>query len=205
MGGGGARLGIFGGTFDPPHVGHIRAASEVRSALDLDEVLLVVANDPWQKVDIRRITDARHRLAMVEAAIEGHEGLRSSSIEIERGGPSFMVDTLEELAEALPGSELLLIVGADAAAGLPTWYRYGDLAGLATLVIVDRPGTDHAIIPAHWPASEPIERVMMTPTEISSSELRDRLRSDAPVAGLLADPVLAYIRRHGLYRVGAHE
>jgi nicotinate-nucleotide adenylyltransferase len=138
----GERLGVFGGTYDPPHVGHLVAALAVRHALDLDRVLLTVANEPWQKSGSRKISPAEDRLAMVRAAVDGVEGLEASAIEIERGGPSFSVDTLEALAAADPTGERFLVLGADAAAGLGTWERAEALPGLATLVVVDRPGMD---------------------------------------------------------------
>ena len=125
------RLGIFGGTFDPPHVGHLVAANEVRHVLGLDVVLLVVANAPWQKVGSRGISDAQDRLAMVRAAVDGHDGLEASDIEITRGGPSYTADTLAALHEVEPDAELFCILGADAAAGFLTWsqVRGGGHAG----------------------------------------------------------------------------
>jgi len=97
------RLGILGGTFDPVHVGHLVAAVNARHELGLDQVLLVVANEPWQKVGNRPVTPAADRLALVEAAVEGVEGLESSGIEIERGGPSYTADTVAELEARWPG------------------------------------------------------------------------------------------------------
>ncbi len=109
--GGPRRLGILGGTFDPVHVGHLVAAVNARHELGLDLVLLVVANEPWQKVASRPVTPAADRLALVEAAVEGVEGLEASGIEIERGGPSYTADTVAELEASWPGAELNLIVG----------------------------------------------------------------------------------------------
>ena len=113
------RLGVFGGTFDPPHVGHLVTAVNVRHALALDRVLLVVANVPWQKVGERTVSPAEDRLAMVEAAARGVAGLEVSRLEIDRGGPSYTADTLGELRRAHPRAELFLIVGSDAA-GAPS-------------------------------------------------------------------------------------
>jgi nicotinate-nucleotide adenylyltransferase len=131
------RLGVLGGTFDPVHIGHLVAAVNVRHALGLDRVLLVVANAPWQKSD-RRITPAADRLAVVEAAVAGTPGVEASGIEVERGGESYTADTLEALSR--PGRELFLIVGSDVAADLHTWRRPHDVARLATLVVVSRGG-----------------------------------------------------------------
>ncbi|MDQ3758263.1 MAG: nicotinate (nicotinamide) nucleotide adenylyltransferase, partial [Actinomycetota bacterium] len=132
------RVGVFGGTFDPVHVGHLSVAVEVRHALALDQVLLVVANVPWQKVGERVLTPAEDRYAMVAAATEGLDGVEASRIELDRGGASYTVDTLEVLRA--DGHDLFLVVGADVAGSLHTWERHEDLPGLATLVVVARPG-----------------------------------------------------------------
>src|SRR6187551_1918195 len=121
------RLGLFGGTFDPPHVGHLVTAVNVRHALQLDLVLLMVANVPWQKEAERRITPAEDRFAMVEAAVDGVDGLRASRLEIDHGGNSYTADTLASLRRQLPDTELFTIVGDDAAAGLPTWERFREV------------------------------------------------------------------------------
>ena len=115
------RVGLFGGTFDPPHVGHLVTAVNVRHALDLDLVVLMVANVPWQKEGTRRITPAADRLAMVEAAVADVPGLVPGRTEIDHGGNSYTADTLASLAAQYPGAEIFTIVGDDAAAGLRTW------------------------------------------------------------------------------------
>lgn len=192
---GGARLGILGGTFDPPHVGHVVAAADVRHALGLDRVLLVVANLPWQKAGIRPITPAEHRLAMVRAAVDGVEGVDVSDLEIRRGGPSYTVDTLDALAAEDPAGERFLILGSDAAAGLETWERAERLASLATLVLVDRPGMACPPPPAGWR----FERVEIPRLDISSTDLRARLAAGRPVDGLVPPAVVARIRDLGIY------
>ena len=113
------RLGLFGGTFDPPHVGHLVTAVNVRHELGLDRVLLEVANRPWQKEGQRAISAAEDRFALVAAAVRGVEGLEASRMEIDRGGVSYTADTLAELERRHPGAELFTIVGSDAAAGSP--------------------------------------------------------------------------------------
>src|SRR3954466_4144576 len=107
------RLGVYGGTFDPPHVGHVATAAIVRQALALDELWFVVANRPWQKVGTRVVTPATDRLALAEAAVEGIEGVSVSAIEIERGGDSYTADTLAALRAQRPERDLLVVVGAD--------------------------------------------------------------------------------------------
>jgi nicotinate-nucleotide adenylyltransferase len=140
----GERLGVFGGTFDPPHVGHLVVAVNVRHALGLDRVLLVVANDPWQKTSGRDVSAAADRLAMVEAAVGDVDGLEASAVEIERGGVSYTADTLAALRADDPDAELFLVVGTDAARGLTTWDRVDAVRDMATLVVVTRPDGDEA-------------------------------------------------------------
>jgi nicotinate-nucleotide adenylyltransferase len=192
----GERLGVLGGTFDPPHVGHLVAAVEARHALALDRVLLVVANRPWQKVDERRVTDASVRLAMVGALADGVAGVEASDLEIRRGGDSFTVDTLRALAAADPAGERFVVLGADAAAGLPTWERADELAGLATFVLVDRPGL--ACPPP--PEGFPVTRVEIPRLDVSSSDLRVRVADGRPIDGLVPPGVAALIRGNRIYR-----
>jgi nicotinate-nucleotide adenylyltransferase len=190
------RIGVFGGTFDPPHVGHLVAAVEARHRLDLDRVLLVVANHPWQKEGERPITPAEHRLAMVDAAVEGVEGLEASALEIRRGGPSFTADTLAELGEKEPGAELFVILGADASAGLSTWERVEEVRDRAHLVVVNRPGCPPASAPEGWRAT----LLEMPAIDLSSTDLRGRVATGAPTTCLVPDAVARYIEDHGLYR-----
>ncbi|MCU1453922.1 MAG: nadD [Acidimicrobiales bacterium] len=191
------RLGVFGGTFDPPHVGHLIAAADVRHELGLDRILMVVANEPWQKLGSRDLTPASDRLAMVRAAVAGVDGLEASAIEIERGGTSYTADTLADLAAARPGVQLYLILGADAAAGFTTWERYEDVVAQARLVVVDRPGA-----PVTLAEGVPWQRIAAPRLEISSTDLRRRVGADAPIDFLVPAGVVTYITEHGLYRVG---
>ncbi|MFM8794548.1 MAG: nicotinate-nicotinamide nucleotide adenylyltransferase, partial [Acidimicrobiales bacterium] len=135
----GMRLGLLGGTFDPPHLGHLAAARTVRDALGLDRVDLLPANDPWQKsVAGRVVTEASVRLAMVRALVQGEDGLGVDDREIRRGGPTYTADTLEEIHAEMPGMEVHLIIGADTARTFGTWMRPGVVAALSTLVVVNR-------------------------------------------------------------------
>lgn len=194
-----ARLGVFGGTFDPIHVGHLMIALEVTHALSLDAMLLVVANDPWQK-EGREIAPAAQRLALAAAAVDeinervGAATLLVSDIEIRRGGATYTADTLEELAGAAPDRELFLLVGADAAAGLHTWHRPERVRELATTVVVARGGeTDGA--PADWPHTV----VPVPAMEVSSTDLRARFADGRPVAALVPDAVEREVRKRRLY------
>jgi nicotinate-nucleotide adenylyltransferase len=188
------RIGVLGGTFDPPHIGHLVTAINVADVLELDVVLMVVANEPWQKVDSRRISTASDRLAMVTAAVEGEDGVLASDLELRRGGPSYSVDTLRELRSAEPDAELFLILGGDAAAGLDTWDRPQELAELCRIVVVDRPGT-LSDVPARFTA----ERVSVPRLEVSSTDLRERVRDGRPTRYLLPDAVISLIAERGLY------
>jgi nicotinate-nucleotide adenylyltransferase len=193
----------LGGTFDPPHAGHLDAAVRCRDALGLDRVLLVVANHPWQKAPRRRITPAEDRWAMVEAAAEGLAGVEASRIEIDRGGPSYTVETAEALgsearAAGRPVPDLFLVVGADLVATLPTWHRVDDLRRLVTLVVVSRPRRVDPAPPPGWR----VERVTGGGVDVSSSEVRALLAEGRAVDGLVPDPVIRCIGRRNLYAVG---
>ena len=187
------RVGIFGGTFDPIHVAHIVAAVEARRALGLDRVLLVPAGDPWQKRG-QVSAPAADRLAMVEAAVGGIDGLEVCGIEVERSGPSYTADTLEALSG--PDRELFLVVGADVAATLPTWAGVERIPALATLVLVDRPGAAESGVPAGpWR----VEHVAIPHLDVSSTDLRARAARGWPLDGLVPAPVVRIIAERNLY------
>ena len=187
---------MFGGTFDPPHVGHLVTAVNVRHAMQLDQVLLVVANEPWQKLGSRPITPAPDRLAMVEAAVAGVDGLAACDLEITRGGHSYTADTLAELGRRHPGAALFLVLGADAATGLPTWERVDEVRSLASLVVVDRPGGPPPAVPDGWDWTH----VEVPRLEVSSTDLRDRVADGRPLDYLLPRDVISCVRERRLYR-----
>jgi len=191
---GASRVGVFGGTFDPVHVGHLVAAVNARHALALDRVLMVVANAPWQKAD-RTVSPAPDRLAMVAAAVEGIPGLEACSLEIERGGPSYTADTLQALREQEPGSELFLMVGADLADELHTWERIDAVRKEATLVVVNRPGWTPPSTLVGWR----MQAVEIPALSISSTDLRARAADGRPLDFLIPAPVVRVIRDRGLY------
>ncbi len=190
------RLGIFGGTFDPPHVGHLVTAVNVRHELALDRVLLVVNDQPWQKLGTRDISPADDRFAMVEAAVGKVEGLEASRIEVDRGGMSYTADTLRQLLDDDPDRDLFVILGSDAAAGLPTWERAAEVRALSTIVVVERPGTHEVEPPAGWSWV----RVEVPRLEVSSTDLRARVGDGRPLDYLLTPEVIATIDERGLYR-----
>ncbi len=188
-----SRIGIFGGTFDPVHVGHLVVAVWVRAELQLDRVDLMVANEPWQKLDRPLLSPAQDRLAMVQAAVDGIDGVVASSMEIDRGGLTYTVDTLEAYRSADPDGSLFLVLGSDAAAGLNTWHRYEQIAEMSEVVVVDRPGAMGERPPvAH--------RVVACPlVDLSSTQVRQWADAGRPLDGLIPPAALAYCRQEGLY------
>jgi nicotinate-nucleotide adenylyltransferase len=190
----GPRIGLFGGTFDPPHVGHLVTAVNVMHALHLDQVILMVANVPWQKEGSRVITPAQDRLAMVAAAVAGVPGLVAGDTEIQMGGPSYTVETLRRLRDVHADASFFTIVGDDAAAGLPTWERFQELTELTHLVVVDRPGS-----PVELSAAVNWIRVEVPHLDVSSTDLRSRFTDGRPLDYLITQQVLDVIQERSLY------
>lgn len=188
------RIGLYGGTFDPPHHGHVAVAVESAWRLRLDRVLLVVAGDPWQKTTKAPVSPAEDRLALAAAAVEGMEGLEVSDLEVSRGGPSYTIDTVEALAR--PDRELVVVVGADSAATLPTWHRASDLAAAVVIGVTSRPGFDVPDLGPSWN----LHRFDVPAFDVSSTDVRDRVLHGRPVAHLVPPGVRAEIERRGLYR-----
>ncbi len=193
------RIGIFGGTFDPIHVGHLAAAVNAKAGAHLDKVLMVVANIPWQKEGLRKVQPAAERLALVRAAVSGVEGLEASDIEIKRGGESYTIDTVLEIRKQFPNDELFLIIGADVASELDTWERADDLADLVTLVIVNRPGS---VRPSNLGERWSYLEVEVPSLDISSTDLRARAIEGRPLDYLIPSAAIDYIRQHKLYVPG---
>jgi nicotinate-nucleotide adenylyltransferase len=196
------RLGILGGTFDPIHVGHLVAAVNARYTVGLDRVLLVVANEPWQKVGSRAVTPAADRLALVEAAVAGCEGLEASALEVDRGGVSYTADTVDELTAEHPDAELFLLVGADVVGGLDTWERVERVREAVTLVVVNRPGAAMVEAGGDGPlAAWRAVTIEIPALEISSTDLRDRAATGRPLDFLIPIEAIRVIRERGLYAV----
>jgi nicotinate-nucleotide adenylyltransferase len=193
----GQRIGLFGGTFDPIHVGHLVAAVNARDAVGLDRVILMVANIPWQKAGTRAVSTAEDRLALVEAAVGGVPGLEAGRLEIDRGGESYTSDTLAALHRAGPDDELFLIIGWDVATDLTSWERFQEIQSLATLVVVNRPGSGRprALEEAGWRVAE----VAVPNLEISSTDLRARAAEGRPLDYLIPEAGVRCIRARGMY------
>lgn len=193
------RIGIFGGTFDPIHVGHLVAAVNARHHLGLDRVVLMVANVPWQKTAARQVSPAQDRFDMVAAAVDGVPGLEASRLEIDRGGPSYTADTVSQLATMHPGAELFVIVGWDVSAELGSWERLEEVKDLASLVVVNRPGTapPSGLRRQGWR----LEQVTVPNLDISSTDLRARAATGRPLDYLVPEPVVRVMHERGLYAI----
>jgi nicotinate-nucleotide adenylyltransferase len=196
------RLGILGGTFNPPHVGHLVSAQEAWRELALERVLFIPAATPPHK-PVESEPGAAHRLAMCRAAVEGDERFAVSDLELRRPGPSYTVDTLAQLRTHAPHDELVLILGGDIAAGLPCWHRPEEVLRLATVAVAKRRGTPRDAVERALATLEGGERVRfftMPRIGISSTMVRRRVRAGQPIRYLVTEPVRAYIEAHGLYR-----
>lgn len=196
------RIGLLGGTFNPPHLGHLVCAQEAYVHLDLARVILIPDRIPPHK-PIDDEPGVAHRLEMCRLAIAGHEDhLAVSDIEARRDGPSYTVDTLEELHANEPESELFLIVGADIAIGFPTWREPERVLALARLAVAQRPGTSREAVEralAELPGGDSTLFFAMPEIGISSTMLRERTRRSQPTTYLLPESVRSYIDEHRLY------
>jgi nicotinate-nucleotide adenylyltransferase len=196
------RIGIFGGTFNPPHLGHLVCAQEAYLQLGLDRVMLIPARIPPHK-PVDEEPGVEHRLEMCRLAVAGdEERFEVSDLEARREGPSFTVDTLEQLHSPMPDTELFLIVGGDVAVGFPSWREPERVLSVATLAVAERPGTRRAAVERAIEQLRGGDRAKffdMLEIGISSTMLRDRVRAGAPTRYLMPDAVRDYIDRHRLY------
>ena len=187
------RVGLLGGTFDPPHLGHLVVAEFARVELELDELRFLVAGDPWMKSTVSPVAD---RVAMVRAAIDGAPGFTLDDREVHRSGPTFTADTLAELRGEEPDTEWWFVLGEDAAWTLPRWDRVEDAFALATFVVVTRPGhraPRREELPGH------VVHLEIPQLEVSSTQLRARFAGRHATRYLVPDGVDRYVRSHGLY------
>ena len=188
------RVGVLGGTFDPPHVAHVVVAAGAVHQLRLDELIVTVAGVPWQKVDTRAITAAGTRLRMAEVAFEHMRGVVVSDMELRRDGNSYTIDTLEHLSSS--DTDLFLLLGSDTAVGLDTWERPDDVARLATIVVFARRSYEDAKPPDRF-AWTPLE---LPGLEISSTEIRRRVFEGRPIDGMVPPKVADIVADEGLFQ-----
>jgi nicotinate-nucleotide adenylyltransferase len=193
---GGTRVGIMGGTFDPIHHGHLVAASEVASLFDLDEVVFVPTGEPWQKSE-REVSPGEHRYLMAVIATASNPRFWVSRADLDRGGPTYTIDTIRDIAALRPGADLYFITGADALAQILSWKDAEDALKHATFIGVTRPG--YELSDAHLP-NDSATLLDVPAMAISSSDVRDRVREQRPVWYLVPDGVVQYINKHNLYR-----
>ena len=192
----------MGGTFNPPHLGHLICAQEAYAQLELDRVLLIPARIPPHK-PVEDEPGPDHRLELCRLAVRGDEQrFEVSDLEITRDGPSYTVDTLKELHSSAPDSELFLIVGGDIAAGLPSWREPEHVLSLATLAVAKRRGTSRSAVDdalRALPGGEQARFFRMPRIAISSTMLRDRVRAGQSIRYYVPDQVMSYIDDHHLY------
>jgi nicotinate-nucleotide adenylyltransferase len=196
------RVGILGGTFNPPHLGHLVMAQEARAQLGLDHVLLIPVAVPPHK-ELPDDPGPEVRLALCEAAVAGDDGFAVSRIELDRGGASFTVDTLREIHASAPGDELTFIVGGDVAQGLPAWREPEQVLALATLAVAEREGIARQDIAERVADVRGADRLAffdMPRIDISSSAIRRRVRDGLPIRYLVPDAVREAVDAKGLYR-----
>jgi nicotinate-nucleotide adenylyltransferase len=192
------RIGVYGGSFDPPHMAHLAMARVARDALALDELRLMPAGQPWQKPGLR--ADAAQREAMLHLLVDNEARLLVDTRELHREGASYTVDTLRELAREVPGAELFLVMGADQFARLHTWRDAAELPRLATLAVAAREG-QAVRPPAGWVGPPPAWQELPLPRlDISATQVRRRAAAGEPLAPLVGEAVAGYIDRYQLYR-----
>ncbi|WP_370325639.1 nicotinate-nucleotide adenylyltransferase [Euzebya sp.] len=195
------RLGIMGGTFDPIHMGHLVTAEQARVDVGLDEVVFVPAGAPWQKSGGRAVSAGEHRYLMTVLATAANPFFSVSRIEIDRGGPTYTVETLRSLRASLTDTELFFITGADAILNILTWKDAGEAVDLASFVAATRPGYDLAALEEH-DLTRQVTLLDVPALAISSSDVRARFEAGRPVRYLIPREVEEFARKHGLY--GTH-
>jgi nicotinate-nucleotide adenylyltransferase len=190
---------LFGGSFDPPHLGHLALARCARDALVLDEVRWIPAGAPWQKA-ARALAEAKHRSAMVALLVAGEPGFVLDERELRRQGPCYTIDTVRELLAERPGAQLFLIIGQDQYAGFHTWHEWRGLAGALTLAVAARGDEPLQPSPQLQAAGHVMQRLPMARVQISATDIRARLKAGRDIESLVGEDVARYIDRHHLYR-----
>ena len=191
------KLGVFGGSFDPPHKAHLELVRSVVVELELDHVLVAVANDPWQKSDSRKITDGSHRLAMTRLLFRDYCDATVTDIEFQLGGESNTADTLRALRSKYQSAEFYLLLGYDSAIGIETWRDPDSILDQSQVVIVDRPGFINMKLPSILSSAIHLQGSNL---DISSESIRSQLENDENISGAIPGDIRNYIAEHGLYR-----
>ncbi len=191
------RIGVFGGTFDPPHVGHLLLASDARDALDLDRLIFIPAGAQPLKVNNPPVASARDRLEMVRLAVADDANYTVDDAEIERKGLSYTVDTLEQLARRHGSGKLFLLLGEDALEAFDQWREPERIREFATLAVMRRDGGSAAAVK---PVPDGVIEVSTRRVDVSSTEIRARLRAGKSIKGFVPDSVERFIEARGLYR-----
>ena len=192
------RIGLFGGTFDPPHLAHLALARVARDTLALDELRWLPAGQPWQKAG-RRLAEGAHRVAMVRALIGAEPGFVVDTRELERPGASYTVDTVRELAREVPGAALFLVIGQDQYARLDTWHAWPALLEAVTLAVAGRAGAAPEPPAALAARAHRAQGLPLPALPISSTAVREAVARGEDISGLAGAEVARYIARHHLY------
>jgi nicotinate-nucleotide adenylyltransferase len=198
------RLGIFGGSFDPPHIAHIALAKHAIEQFDLSELRIIPTGDAWHKA--RTLTPSPHRLAMTRLAFADVAQATVDPREIDREGATYTFDTLQELKAEQPNTDLYLFIGADQANAFKTWHRWQEILGLATVVVADRPLGGQGGMASQWhnAVSPDVQRLDMPSLNVSATEIRARLalgtHADPKMHAWLPAAVQHYIEKHSLYQ-----
>lgn len=195
------RLGVLGGAFDPPHATHLALARAALEQLQLDQLLVVPTGCAWHKS--RPLSDAQHRVAMAQLAFDGLPGVQIDTREIDRAGPSYTIDTLRELQIAYPDAELFLVIGQDQAQSLASWREWEQVVALATIAVAGR-ASEPVKNPNHFNPPEPLRQrfmqLQLPVSDISATDIRQRVRRGQSVVPLVGEAVARYIVLHRLYQ-----
>ena len=191
------RIGVFGGTFDPPHVGHLLVASDAREALKLDRLIFVPTGTQPFKIDTPPVASGQDRVEMLRLAVADDANYVVDDAEINRKGLSFTVDTLEHLSERHPAAQLFLLLGEDLLAGFEQWRNPARIRELATLAVVRRAGPTSSVVE---PVAPGVLMVSTRRVDVSSTEVRERLRAGKSIKGFVPESVERFIDARGLYR-----
>ena len=195
------KIGLFGGTFDPPHNAHLAVAKKACSEFSLDRIIFIPAGDPPHKKNKNK-TKKEIRLKMTELAISAYENFSLSDYEIKKDKPSYSLDTIKHFKKLYPNDELYFIIGGDSFADLPSWWGYRELMGLCVFIVLSRPDTPKDTLLNRFDGDEKPPRVFYSESiymDISSTEIRDKISGGKDISNLVPKAVLDYIKSHSLY------